>query len=232
MEFIGEIDERQKAVFLGGAKALLFPIDWPEPFGLVMIEALACGTPVIAYDRGSVPEVIEEGVTGFLVKSIDEAVKRVDEVDASTAPKCGATSSGVFPPSAWPATMSRSTSGCWRFRPPRNASSRSTVTKMQLVSDASVGLVRYIRARRRAGLRQSPRKRRHCRTPPRTLKNEDSFAVFDWQWRRGAGPWRQFGMFHRDTRLLSLLFLTIGGAAAPAAVFDGARGQRRPSPST
>ena len=81
VEFIGEIDERQKAVFLGGAKALLFPIDWPEPFGLVMIEALACGTPVIAYNHGSVPEVIEEGVTGFLVKSIDEAVKRVDEVD-------------------------------------------------------------------------------------------------------------------------------------------------------
>jgi glycosyltransferase involved in cell wall biosynthesis len=80
VEFIGEIDEREKADFLGGARALLFPIDWPEPFGLVMIEALACGTPVIAYGHGSVPEVIEDGVTGFLVKSIDEAVRRVDEV--------------------------------------------------------------------------------------------------------------------------------------------------------
>lgn len=82
VEFVGEIDDRQKAVFLGGARALLFPIDWPEPFGLVMIEALACGTPVIAYDHGSVPEVIEDGVTGFLVHSIEEAVRRVDEVGA------------------------------------------------------------------------------------------------------------------------------------------------------
>jgi glycosyltransferase involved in cell wall biosynthesis len=80
VEFIGEIDEREKALFLGGARALLFPIDWPEPFGLVMIEALACGVPVIAYQHGSVPEVIEDGVTGFLVNSIDEAVKRVDDV--------------------------------------------------------------------------------------------------------------------------------------------------------
>jgi len=82
VEFVGEIDDRQKAAFLGGARALLFPIDWPEPFGLVMIEALACGTPVIAYDHGSVPEVIEDGVTGFLVNSIEEAVRRVDEVGA------------------------------------------------------------------------------------------------------------------------------------------------------
>lgn len=80
VEYVGEIDEREKALFLGGARALLFPIDWPEPFGLVMIEALACGTPVIAYRHGSVPEVIEDGVTGFLVGSIDEAVKRVENV--------------------------------------------------------------------------------------------------------------------------------------------------------
>jgi glycosyltransferase involved in cell wall biosynthesis len=81
VEFIGEIDERQKASFLGGAKALLFPIDWPEPFGLVMIESLACGTPVIAYNHGSVSEVIEDGVTGFLVGSIEEAVDRVGKVE-------------------------------------------------------------------------------------------------------------------------------------------------------
>jgi glycosyltransferase involved in cell wall biosynthesis len=69
VEFVGEIDENEKARFLGGATALLFPIDWPEPFGLVMIEAMACGTPVIAYRRGSVPEVIEENVSGFLVNN-------------------------------------------------------------------------------------------------------------------------------------------------------------------
>jgi glycosyltransferase involved in cell wall biosynthesis len=74
VEFIGEINDRQKPEFLSGAHVLLFPIDWPEPFGLVMIEAMACGTPVIAYRRGSVPEVIDDGVTGFIVTNEDEAV--------------------------------------------------------------------------------------------------------------------------------------------------------------
>jgi len=77
VEFIGEINDHQKAEFLSGAHALLFPIDWPEPFGLVMIEAMACGTPVIAYKRGSVPEVIDHGVTGFIVENEDEAVAAV-----------------------------------------------------------------------------------------------------------------------------------------------------------
>jgi len=72
VDFIGEINEHQKAEFLGNARALLFPIDWPEPFGLVMIEAMACGTPVIAFNRGSVPEIVEDGLTGFVVE--DEAM--------------------------------------------------------------------------------------------------------------------------------------------------------------
>ncbi len=80
VEFIGEIGEADKARFLGRAAALLFPIDWPEPFGLVMIEAMACGTPVIAYRRGSVPEVIEENVSGFLVNTIEEAVAAVGQI--------------------------------------------------------------------------------------------------------------------------------------------------------
>ncbi len=78
VEFIGEIDESEKADFLGNAAALLFPVDWPEPFGLVMIEAMACGTPVIAFRCGSVPEVVEHGVSGFIVDSVEEAVKAVD----------------------------------------------------------------------------------------------------------------------------------------------------------
>jgi len=73
-QFVGEIGDDEKSAFLGGARALLFPIDWPEPFGLVMIEAMACGTPVVAYANGSVPEVIEDGLTGFIVRSEDEAV--------------------------------------------------------------------------------------------------------------------------------------------------------------
>jgi glycosyltransferase involved in cell wall biosynthesis len=80
VEFIGEIDEHRKAEFLGNARALLFPIDWPEPFGLVMIEAMACGTPVIAFRGGSVPEVIDDGVTGYVVKDIDDAVGAVEKI--------------------------------------------------------------------------------------------------------------------------------------------------------
>ncbi|AVF03001.1 MULTISPECIES: glycosyltransferase family 4 protein [Devosia] len=82
VEFVGEINEREKAQFLGDAAALLFPIDWPEPFGLVMIEAMACGTPVIAFRCGSVPEVIDCGVSGFIVDSIEEAVESVGKAKA------------------------------------------------------------------------------------------------------------------------------------------------------
>lgn len=74
VEFLGEIDDRQKNAFLGEALALLFPIEWPEPFGLVLIEAMACGTPVLAFRRGSVPEIIENGVTGCIVESEEEAL--------------------------------------------------------------------------------------------------------------------------------------------------------------
>lgn len=80
IQFIGEIGDDQKSAFLGGADALLFPIDWPEPFGLVMIEAMACGTPVVAYACGSVPEVIENGVTGFIVRNDEEAVEATRRV--------------------------------------------------------------------------------------------------------------------------------------------------------
>jgi glycosyltransferase involved in cell wall biosynthesis len=84
VEFIGEIDEQRKADFLGNARALLFPVDWPEPFGLVMIEAMACGTPVVAWDCGSVAEVIDHGTSGFVVHDMDEAVsavRRIGELD-------------------------------------------------------------------------------------------------------------------------------------------------------
>jgi glycosyltransferase involved in cell wall biosynthesis len=77
VDFVGEIGEAEKGAFLGNAAALLFPIDWPEPFGLVMIEALACGTPVIAFRGGSVPEVVEDGLSGFVVGSVEEAAGAV-----------------------------------------------------------------------------------------------------------------------------------------------------------
>ena len=84
VEFVGEIGDADKSEFLGNARALLFPIDWPEPFGLVVIESMACGTPVIAFARGSVAEIVEDGVTGFIVHNIEEAaraVRRLPELD-------------------------------------------------------------------------------------------------------------------------------------------------------
>src|SRR6202012_4806542 len=91
VEFIGEIADDQKAGFLSGAHALLFPIDWPEPFGLVMIEAMACGTPVIAFNRGSVPEVIDDGVSGFIVHDESSAIAAVDRLDELDRAKVRAT---------------------------------------------------------------------------------------------------------------------------------------------
>ncbi|SKA24042.1 Glycosyltransferase involved in cell wall bisynthesis [Enhydrobacter aerosaccus] len=82
IEFIGEISDREKSGFLSGARALLMPIDWPEPFGLVMIEAMACGTPVVAYGSGSVPEIVEDGLTGLIVKNEVEAADAIrDRLD-------------------------------------------------------------------------------------------------------------------------------------------------------
>jgi glycosyltransferase involved in cell wall biosynthesis len=82
VDYIGEVNDGQKNELLGNAKALLFPIDWPEPFGLVMIEAMACGTPIVAFDCGSVAEIIEEGVNGFRVSTIEDAVRAVEKIDA------------------------------------------------------------------------------------------------------------------------------------------------------
>jgi len=88
VEYVGEIGEGEKDEFLGNAYALLFPIDWPEPFGLVMIEAMACGTPVIAYRRGSVPEVVEEGGTGFIVQGLEDAIEAVRRVPTLSRKRC------------------------------------------------------------------------------------------------------------------------------------------------
>ena len=88
VEFLGEISEPEKDELLGHARALLFPIDWPEPFGLVMIESLACGTPVIAFNNGSVPEVLRHGETGFIVDTMDQALAAVQEIDRIDRFRC------------------------------------------------------------------------------------------------------------------------------------------------
>jgi glycosyltransferase involved in cell wall biosynthesis len=96
VEYIGEIGEHEKQAFLGNALALAFLIDWPEPFGLVMIEALACGTPVIAWRRGSTPEILEHGVTGFIVQSMDEAVQAVRQIGEIDRRACRASFAARF----------------------------------------------------------------------------------------------------------------------------------------
>jgi glycosyltransferase involved in cell wall biosynthesis len=88
IEYVGEVTDAEKQELLGNAAAFLFPIQWNEPFGLVMIEALACGTPVIAYNRGSVPEVISDGQTGFLVHSVDEAVAAINKIPSLDRQRC------------------------------------------------------------------------------------------------------------------------------------------------
>ena len=96
VEFIGEINEQEEDEFLGNALALLFPIDWPEPFGLVWIEALACGTPIIAFRNGSVPEIVEHGRTGFIVDTPEEAAMAVQKIDSIDRETCRAVFEEIF----------------------------------------------------------------------------------------------------------------------------------------
>jgi glycosyltransferase involved in cell wall biosynthesis len=88
IEYIGEIREHQKAKFLGDAYAQIFPIDWPEPFGLCMIEAMACGTPTVAFDRGSVREILKEGTSGLIVDSVPQAVEALQKVSSYSRTAC------------------------------------------------------------------------------------------------------------------------------------------------
>ncbi len=88
VEFLGELGDEDKDELLGSARALLFPVDWPEPFGLAMTEAMACGTPVLALRRGSVPEVVEDGVTGFVRDSEDELAAVAHDVDRLSRRAC------------------------------------------------------------------------------------------------------------------------------------------------
>ena len=109
VDYIGEINDHEKSAFLSGAIALLVPIDWPEPFGLVMIEAMACGTPVIAFNRGSVPELIEDGVTGFIVEDEAGAIGAVDRLAHLSRRRSASASSSASRRGGWRSTISRST---------------------------------------------------------------------------------------------------------------------------
>jgi glycosyltransferase involved in cell wall biosynthesis len=128
IEFLGELGDAEKADLLGDAAALLFPIDWPEPFGLVMAEATACGTPVVARRRGSVPEVVTHGVTGFIGETDDELVALCQQVDRISRAACRAETMRRFSPAAMTdgyeqvyATVLRAAlPGEWSDRSPRD----------------------------------------------------------------------------------------------------------------
>ena len=107
VEYVGEVNEAQKDALLGGAYAYLFPIDWPEPFGLTMVEAMATGTPVIAWAHGSVPEVVDDGVTGFVCTSLEQMVEAVDRIPEIDRHACRAYAEARFAPSVMAAGYER-----------------------------------------------------------------------------------------------------------------------------
>jgi glycosyltransferase involved in cell wall biosynthesis len=141
VEFIGEIGEHEKNEFLGDALALLFPIDWPEPFGLVMSEALACGTPVIARPCGSVPEILNDGVTGFVASSLDDLVHAVRNVGGIARRKCREVFEARFTADAMAANYERiyyQLIGVGRARPSRDrAPLARNLTEAALVDEGA-----------------------------------------------------------------------------------------------
>jgi glycosyltransferase involved in cell wall biosynthesis len=138
VEFLGEVGGKAKDEFLGNAHALLFPIDWPEPFGLVMIEALACGTPVIAFRRGSVPEVLSDDVTGLIVANVEEAVQAVSRVASLSRQVCRQ----VFEARFSAAQMTRAYLGIYRRLLARPTGKRKTPTFLRRVRNSTNGHAR------------------------------------------------------------------------------------------
>ena len=183
VEFIGEINEQQKAEFLGNARALLFPIDWPEPFGLTMIEAMACGTPVIAFRCGSVPEVIDDGVSGYIVDSVELAVAAVGRLSQLDRSRVRATFES-------------------RFTVERMACDYLALYQQLVSANHHARQAAPYSVPATASLQEQ----RAC-----TLKHNDTFGVFDPNGDILAHPNVPQGLFHSDTRHLSQLSLTLNG---------------------
>ena len=204
IEFVGEIGDAEKSAFLGNARALLFPIDWPEPFGLVMIEAMACGTPVIAWRCGSVPEIIDDGVTGFIVDSEDEAVAAVE--------RAGEPRSARGPRRVRAALLGATVMARNYLRLYRQLLHAGQPSERPRCAPAARGNVADLIADDAA----EPADTGEPRVPLRlfALKHGDTFLVADaYGDILGDGD----GLFHDDTRLLSRFRLTLGGTAAVAA---------------
>ena len=195
VELIGEVGGREKNDFLGGARALLFPIEWAEPFGLVMIEALACGTPVVAWPRGSVPEIVADGVTGYIVDTVQDAALAVARV-ANTRPtglprrlratfRCGANGATVRRgvPTPYPVSVRRR---------------RLVHHSPGMTDEPSSASVYHVLAASPPG---------DART--RVLKHADTFAVFDHYGDIVPGGLGEEGLYHEGTRFLSRFALTL-----------------------
>ena len=184
IEFIGEIDEGEKAGFLGNARALLFPIDWPEPFGLVMIESMACGTPVIAFRQGAVPEVIDDGVSGYIVDDMEGALKAVQRLGALDRGRVRA----AFEQRFTVEHMTEHYLDLYRHLTAGNSVGQPGST-FDIPATASLQEMRL-----------------------RTLKHNDTFGVFDPNGDVLVTEDSPQGLFHTDTRHLSGLYLTLNGA--------------------
>ncbi len=200
VKYIGEINEHQKAEFLGNAIALLFPIDWPEPFGLVMIEAMACGTPVVAFRAGSVPEIIKEGVTGFVVNSMSDAVAAVDRAAKLDRAEVRA----AFERNFTAQRMALDYLDIYGSLPDVHG----------FVPHVARGSQRPAAAASAAALEEYyvPASSSLQERQLRTLKQDDMFAVFDQNGDTLPDPGNPTGIYYRDTRYLSQLSLMFDGA--------------------
>jgi hypothetical protein len=169
VEFIGEIPDAQKMDFLGNALALLFPIDWPEPFGLVMIEALSAGTPVIAWRNGSVPEVITDGISGMIVESVDEAVSAIGRIGLLNREAVRHEFESHFTAIRWRISTRALTSAFWRTKltslpplssGPYNSQRKAAIyvkSRREKSTDAGrLGVHRLAPRKYGAGFRQQP----------------------------------------------------------------------------
>ena len=222
IEFIGEIDQEEKVDFLGKARALLFPIDWPEPFGLVMIEAMSAGTPVIAWRNGSTPEVISHGISGALVDSIEEAVTAVHAVekmnrhDVRRMFEARFTAKRMADDYVKPSNASSPRHNCaW----PQNSRRRVGLRRFAKSPSTELAMLQSpLTARKEFDASEQPSEHyieaqtSLVEKPLRTLKSGDSFAVMSSYGDMGGARNSPEGLFFRDTRYLSKFELTIEGA--------------------
>ena len=211
VEFIGEITDSQKSEFLGNARALLFPIDWPEPFGLVMIESLACGTPVVAFRGGSVAEVIEDGVTGFVVDDLDQAIDATRRVHTLDRRACR---------DAFMRRFSAARMASAYVRVYRQLTSSATGAGCRRLKVADVPIEPFDQQFPIIADSERPI------TPLRVLKHGDSFGVFDARGDIVPNEASEDGLYHDGTRFLSALRAAPVWSSAVAPEFDGQRRQR------